>query len=375
MLGDLLDQVHHTARVSPLVVIPSHKLHELGVERNPGTGIENGGTGVRDKVLADHGELSVADHALVGGLGSLLDSSADGLIGGGLGETGSQVHDGHIGDGDTEGHAGELALEGGDHLGDGLGGTGGGRDDVHGGRSAASPVLLGGAVDHHLGGSEGVYGRHERLLNAELVVDDLDDGGQAVGGAGRAREDVGADVVLLVDTHDDDLGVVLGGGGHDHLLGSTVDVHLAGVLGQECARGLAQVGRPELAPADLFGLAGVGGHDTLAVDDDGVALHVHLAVETAVHRVVLELVGHVLGISTSVDGDEVALGVLDGDTGNEATDAAEAVDPDGHGHVHVVGAGVLDGVQLEGRGDEGGGGAGQGQGADEGRLHGGHLDR
>jgi len=74
----------------------------------------------------------------------------------------------------------------------------------------------------------------------------------------------------------------------------------------------------------------VRGLDAVAIDDDVVALHVHGAVEAAVHRVVLELVRHVLGVRARVDGHELALGVLHGDPGHEAADAAEAVDADGH---------------------------------------------
>lgn len=46
---------------------------------------------------------------------------------------------------DTEGHSGELAVEGGDDLADSLGGSGGGGDDVGGGATSSTPVLGGGA--------------------------------------------------------------------------------------------------------------------------------------------------------------------------------------------------------------------------------------
>ncbi|EKU20364.1 glyceraldehyde-3-phosphate dehydrogenase [Nannochloropsis gaditana CCMP526] len=373
LLGDHLDQVDDAARVPPLVVVPGHKLHKLRVESNAGACVEDGGARVGHKVLGDHGEFRVADHALVGGLGGLLDGRADGLVGCGLGETGREVNHGHVGRGHAKGHAGELALKGGDDLGHGLGGAGGGGNDVDRGRTSAAPVLLGGAVHNHLGGREGVHGGHECLLDAELVVDNLDDGSKAVGRAGGAGQDIRTLVVDLVHAHDNDLGVVLGRRGHDHLLGAAIQMHLARVLSQKGPRGLAQVAGAQLAPADLLGLASVGGLDAVAVDDDVVALHVHLPVEAPVHGVVLELVCHVLGVGARVDGDKVALRVLDGNASHQATNASEAVDAHGDRHVHVVGACVLHRVELEGGSHEGGGGAGQGQGTDEGGLHGGHL--
>ena len=52
-------------------------------------------------------------------------------------------------------------------------------------------------------------------MGVELVVDGLDHGREAVGGAGRARDKVLAAAVLVgVDAHDDGPGVVLGGGPH-----------------------------------------------------------------------------------------------------------------------------------------------------------------
>merc|ERR1719454_1372840 len=54
----------------------------------------------------------------------------------------------------------------------------------------AAPVeALHGAVDGQLRGGGGVDRRHEALLDAELLVDRLDEGREAVGGARRARDD------------------------------------------------------------------------------------------------------------------------------------------------------------------------------------------
>jgi hypothetical protein len=55
---------------------------------------------------------------------------------------------------DSEGHTGELAVELRNDLTDSLGGTGGRWDDVGGGRSASSPVLVRRSIDGLLGGTK-----------------------------------------------------------------------------------------------------------------------------------------------------------------------------------------------------------------------------
>lgn len=78
----------------------------------------------------------------------------------------------------------QLAVQSRDDLADSLGRASRGGDDVPADGSATTPVLAGGTVDGLLGGGRGVHGGHERLDDAELVVDDLGEGGEAVG---RAR--------------------------------------------------------------------------------------------------------------------------------------------------------------------------------------------
>ena len=89
---------------------------------------------------------------------------------------GGQVNDGDVRRGDAEAHAGHLAVELGDDATDGLGGTRGGGDDIVENGAASAPVAAAAGVDGLLLGGGGVDGGHERLLNAELVVDDLGKG-------------------------------------------------------------------------------------------------------------------------------------------------------------------------------------------------------
>ena len=69
------------------------------------------------------------------------------------------------------------------HLADSLCCAGGGWDDVLVCAAAKTPVLAAGGIDCLLGGGDGVDGGHEALDNAKVVLQDLGDGGQAVGGA------------------------------------------------------------------------------------------------------------------------------------------------------------------------------------------------
>merc|ERR1712087_654719 len=85
-------------------------------------------------------------------------------------------------------------------------------------------------------GGGSVHGGHQALLDAELLVDRLDDRGEAVGGARGARDDShGLRVVLLgVDTNDDGRGLgVLGRGRDDDLLRAALDVLHAALGGGE----------------------------------------------------------------------------------------------------------------------------------------------
>lgn len=250
-------------------------------------------------------------------------------------------------------------MEGGDDLGDGLGGSGGGGDDVARGGTSSAPVLTGGGVDNGLGGGHGVDGGHECLLDVEFVVDGLNHGGKSVGGTGGARDEVLRSIIVsLVDAHDDGLGVILGGGRVDDLLGSSVEDGLGLLLGEEDSGGLADVVGSEGAPADLLGVAAAGGLDLLSVEDKEVSIDVDGSLGGSVDGVVLVLVGHVVGGGgPGVDGLQGARVVLHDDTGDETSDTSEAVNSHsgGHGHGGSVGGG------LQGGSGEGGGGVGVGR--------------
>ena len=110
----------------------------------------------------------------------LLDRLFDLLVGCWLLEADDEIDNRHVACRYTEGHTGEFTVQTGDDLADSLGRTGGRRNNVSSGTSPTAPVLRGGTVDSLLGGGGGVHGRHQTLNDAELVVDDLGKGREAV---------------------------------------------------------------------------------------------------------------------------------------------------------------------------------------------------
>jgi len=68
----------------------------------------------------------------------------------------------------------------------------------------------------------GVNGGHETLDDTEVVVDDLGQGGETVGGAAGVGDDLHGWVIsVLIDTHHEHGGVG-GGSRHHDLLGSAL---------------------------------------------------------------------------------------------------------------------------------------------------------
>ena len=232
-----------------------------------------------------------ADHTLELALGGSLHGLLDLVVGDGLLGAAGQVNDGDVGGGHTHGHAGQLAVQRRDDLADSLGGTGGAGDDVLSRSAATTPVLSGGTVNGLLGGGVGVDGGHETLNQAEVVVDHLGHGGQAVGGARGVGEDVDIlGVGVVVDTHDVH-GGVRGGGGDDDLLGTTLQVSRGLLGGGEDTGGLDDVGSTGLGPGDVGGVTLGIEADLLAVDDQTTVEQLDGALELSVGAVILEHVG------------------------------------------------------------------------------------
>ena len=189
--------------------------------------------------------------------------------------------------------------------------------------------LHGRAVNGLLGGGGGVHGGHQAALDAPVVVQHLGDRRQAVGGAGSGGNDGLAGVGVVVHAVHEHRGVVLGRGGLHHLLGAGLDVGLAGFGGQEEAGAVDHDVGAHFVPLQVGGVALGGQADLLAVDDHVAAVDGDVAIEAAMHGVVLQHVGQVVGLEQVVDGDDLdVLEVLRDSAEHHAADAAKTVDTD-----------------------------------------------
>ncbi len=163
----------------------------------------------------------------------------------------------------------QLALHRLQHQARGAGRAGRGRHDVDGRGTGPAGVLVR-AVDEALIAGVGVDGVHQTLLDAEGVVEDLDQRNEAVRGArGVGDHDVLVGVEGVVVDADHEGGVCAGGGGRDD------DPRRAAV---EVGRGLVAVGEDaggldhhvdaEVAPGDLLGVSVRHDLEHVAVDVD-----------------------------------------------------------------------------------------------------------
>ena len=104
------------------------------------------------------------------------------------------------------------------------------------------------------------------------------------------------------------------------------------LLGQEQAGGLDNILSTQLSPGQVGGIALGRDGDFLAIDNDGILGGLHSAVEDAVHGVVLEHVGQVIGGAQVVDADNLNLGMVHSGTEDHAADAAKTVNTNFDGH-------------------------------------------
>ena len=331
------EQTHHVAGEAVLVVVPGAELHEVAVESDTGLRVKDAGVGLADDVGRDDGLILVSHDFLQLAFAGGLHRGADFLVGGLLGERHGQVNDGAVRSGDTHGHAGQLALQLGDDLADGLRGAGGGGDDVVVGAAAETPVLLGVLVHDALRGGGGMNGGHEAFDDAEVVVQDLRHGGEAVGGAGSGGGDgeIGA-VGLVVDAVNEHRGLVLRGGAHQHELRAGVQMGLHALGGEELAGALNHVRNVQLTPAEGGGIAAVEEQDGLAVNDQMMLVVGDGAFPLAVDGVMGENVGDLLrSLVRSVDGNDLHVAAAKSHAGRQTTDASESADTNSN-HVCIL---------------------------------------
>ena len=222
----------------------------------------------------------------------------------------------------------ELALHRLQHEAGGAGGAGGRGHDVDGGGPGPAQVLVR-AVDQHLIAGVGVHGGHEALLDAEGVVEHLDERHEAVRGARGVRHDLvlGGVEVLVVDAHHEGGVDARGGGRHDHERGAALEVQPGLLARGEEAGGLDHHVDAEVAPRQILGVAHLQHLEGVAGDVDAVVDDADVVGQDAEDRVVLQQMGHGGHVAEVVDRDEVDIGAgCLGGAKHAATDASEAID-------------------------------------------------
>lgn len=173
-----------------------------------------------------------------------------------------------------------------------------------------------------------MYSGHETLDDAEVVVDDLSQRSEAVRGARCVRNDLLAGVAVGVHAAYEHRGVVLRGGRHNDVFGTGCNVSLGFLLGQEQTGRLYDILGADFVPLQVCGILLGGYADHVAVHDELALLHVIVdrTVETAVYRVVLEHVSHVVYRNEVIDTYNLNVCIVACSAEYQTADTTETVD-------------------------------------------------
>ena len=185
-----------------------------------------------------------------------------------------------------------------------------------------------------LGGSDGMDGGHESLHDAEVVMDNLGQAGQIVGGTGGVADYLeGVVILFMVHTHHKH-GSIGRRRRDDDLLGATLQVSPSLLHGSKDPSGLHHVLSTSITPLDVGGISLLEDGDGLSIDDELPILCLGCAVELAVGGIILEHVDHVVKVNEGViDGDDVHIARIKSSPGDQAPDAAKSIHFDLH---HLV---------------------------------------
>ena len=302
-------------------------------------GIDDAGAGVVGVVGGDEGFFFVAEDPFQRAFGGCFEGGVDFVDADFFFEFEDEVGEGGVEEGDPDGDAVEAVLEFGEDHGDGGGRTGGGGDEGIDGRAGAAEVFVG-SVDDGLGVGEVMQSGEHAVFEAEGFVDHLDDGRDAVGGAGGVGDDVigGGIVKIVVAAHNDVEDAFFDGGGDDDFFDAGVEVGLQAFGVTEGSGTLEN--NVDAGPVDfrrmVFGSVG----ESLALDEDGVGGAGNVAIPAAVDGVEFEEVGCRFGVGLGVvEADKFEFGIIEGGAEDEATDTAKTVDGDFHGRFMMTGTG------------------------------------
>jgi hypothetical protein len=180
-----------------------------------------------------------------------------------------------------------------------------------------------------------MHGDHVTLYDAEAVVENLDERGQAVGRARCAADDAVRLRIELVAVDADDEGAndaTLDRRADDHALRARLQMRGRGFLRSEQARTLEHDLGAELPPVQL-GRVPLGRHrNALVADPKRAILRPDRVGEVPVNRVPLEEMGQHLRAREVVDSDDLDVRTFRRDPSDTAPNASETIDSDFRGH-------------------------------------------
>src|SRR5690606_4436789 len=177
--------------------------------------------------------------------------------------------------------------------------------------------------------------RHEALLDAESIVQNLCNRRKAVGGAGSIRQNdvLAADLVVVYAIDDRQVGTI-GRSRNEDALCAALKVSGSLLLGGEDARALQHDINAKIAPGKVGRIALSKRLEGVRSHTDRIALDHNCAWETTVNAIVAQKMGIGLDRTQVVDGDDfniLATRFKDG-ADYVASNAAKSVDGYFNGH-------------------------------------------
>ena len=175
--------------------------------------------------------------------------------------------------------------------------------------------------------------RHETVLDAPVVIENLGDRSEAVRRAGSVGNNLHVRRVFVeIDAANEHRSVLRRSGDND-LLGTRLDVGFGLRRFREDTGGFDDVFCADFAPRNFFRIHFREELDFLAVNDDGVVRVGDFALVLTVHRVITKHVSHVIRRHERVvDADEFDFRIVQTGAEDEASDTAETIDTNFDSH-------------------------------------------
>ena len=187
-----------------------------------------------------------------------------------------------------------------------------------------------GAIHDFLGGGDSMDCGHESPHNAEVVIDDLGQRSQAVGGAGGVADDLeGVAILLTVHTHHRHGGISRRGR-EDDPLHPTCQVS-SSLHGGGDPSGLHSTLSTSISPFAVGGISLLEDGDGLSINDVCPILSLDCAVEFAMGEIITKHEDHVVEVNEVVtDGNNIYFSRVKSSPGDQASDMAKSVYSDLH---------------------------------------------